>query len=155
MPNFLQIDKPTARRLYKNVPEWFQDILEMTYGKETFTHKIIDLIKTQEDAFKEKGIKYEDLISDHLKYHEIARRILELITELINEEWKADFTDTTQKKWYPWFKVSSSGLVFDNSYCAFDCTATACGSRLCFETKEKSDYVGQTFIKIFETMLLK
>jgi len=94
-------------------------------------------------------------------YHEkdapddVERKKLKVITEAINHGVIMDYKNKNQRKWFPIFYVSSSGLVFDDSLCDYDCTHTYCGSRLCFETEEKSDFAGKTFIKSYEIMLTK
>jgi hypothetical protein len=49
--------------------------------------------------------------------------------------------------------VLSSGFGFDASACYCDFAGTLVGSRLCFETKEKSDYAAQQFIDLYKSFL--
>ena len=50
--------------------------------------------------------------------------------------------------------VLSSGFGFDGSDFNFTVTHTPVGSRLCFKTKEQSDYCATQFIDLYKQFLL-
>lgn len=59
----LKLEKPIAIKLFKHVPEWFQGVLEQTFGKETFSVNVCDRIKTSENDFKIEDSKVKDFIN--------------------------------------------------------------------------------------------
>lgn len=150
----LELDKPTAKNLYKNVPEWFRDILHLTFGKECFSENIFDRIKTFEDACEATNKKPEDVYHEKDAPDDVARKKLKVIAQALNEGWFPNWDDKNQKKWYPWFKMSS-GFGFGNSYCNFGNSSTLCGSRLCFSSEKLSTYFATQFIDLHEIHLTK
>ena len=88
----------------------------------------------------------------------IAYKKLRLIAAVINTDmetgkrWIANWNDGNEKKWFPWF-VLSSGCGFGNSGYDYDYTGTRVGSRLCFKSKELSDYVGNQFLGLYKDFL--
>lgn len=79
----------------------------------------------------------------------IANYKLDVIQEAINEDWKADWNNWNQYKYYPWFKLSSSGSGF--SYSGYDCdySISPVGSRRVFPSSEIARYVGNQFIDLY------
>lgn len=68
-----------------------------------------------------------------------------------------DFSNTSQYKYFPWFKYSNDAAGFVFAYA--DRTATAAyayfGSRLCFKTPERALQFGEQFIDLWDDMLLQ
>lgn len=152
MKEELKIDLQTAIRLNKDCPEWFKPVLQETFG-DKLKGNIIDRIKTFEDAYaeadeatkKEFDVQIHPNLSDQI----VARLKLILIASVLRGDWKPDFENRSQQKWYPWFEYSAgSGFGFSHSDCSYVGTDTTVGSRLCFPTKELSDYFGKQFIEI-------
>jgi hypothetical protein len=111
----LQIEEKTARKLYKDASPEFKATLEDSFGKEFFNGKITDRIKTYADACAELGESPMD--DDELKEmgftdDEINYRKIKTITKALNEDKVIDWNNPNQKKWVPWFDLSSSGFVF-------------------------------------------
>jgi hypothetical protein len=154
----LKLDKSTAMKLYKSSPDWFQSVLRKSFGDACFSGKIIDRIKSLEDAIAEANDKtrLECTIFESDTPDVVAYKKLKLIIKVINEDFVPDFTNQSQQKWYPWFKVGSSGSGFDLSYAGYyyDYSYAIVGSRLCFETKEKCQYVAEQFRDLYEQFLL-
>ena len=148
----LKLEKSTAVRLFKGAPQWFQEVLLSTFGPECFSGKIIDRIKTFEDACAVAGVDPDSYFSVHDTEDETAFKKLKLIIKVINEDWVPDWNNTDEQKWYPWFQVAS-GFGFSGSN--YDCTYsfTSVGSRLCFSSEEKSDYVAKQFIDLYKQFL--
>ena len=158
MKEELKIDLQTAIRLNKDCPEWFKPILQETFGKK-LKKDIIDHIKTFEDAYaeadeatkKEFDVQIHPNLSDHI----MARLKLILIASVLRGDWKPDFENRSQQKWYPWFEYSAgSGFDFSNSNYHYDNARACVGSRLCFPTKELSDLFGKQFIELHREHLL-
>ena len=114
--------------------------------------KIFNKIKTFEDACKESGITEDQVFSTTDTPDEKAYKKLKQIIKVINEGWVPDWNNSNQRKWYPWFYLSS-GFGFSYSFYSCDYTDSSVGSRLCFETEEKCDYVAKQFIEIYEEFL--
>lgn len=150
----LKIEKSTARKLYPEVPKWFQEVLSDNFGKDFFSKKITDRIKTFEDACNEAGVTTFDVFSTSDSPDEVAYKKLKLIIKVLNEGWEPNWNDSNEQKWWPYFEWSSgSGFDFSASNFAYDCAFTAVGSRLCFKTRELAQYAGSQFIEIYRDFL--
>jgi hypothetical protein len=152
----LKIDKSIAKELFPTAPEFFKKVLINTFGKGFFSEKITDRVKTFEDAYMEadNATKKEYDLSTGGTEDEVAYRQLKLIARVLRGDWKPNWNDSNEKKWFPWFQWSSgSGFGFSGSICAYVSTVTYVGSRLCFPTKELSDYFGEQFIEIHRKLL--
>jgi len=154
----LKLEKSTALRIFKKASDEIKEILKETFGPKTFSENILDRINSFEDVLSEAS--KEDLAHYHRKINqndttpdEIAYQQLKLICNVAWEGIKVDYTNTNQKKWYPWFRKLSSGLGFGVSFCVYDYAGTAVGSRLCFPSKESSDKFSQLFIDIYNKWL--
>jgi hypothetical protein len=74
-------------------------------------------------------------------------RKIKQIEKLFNDNWKVNLTDPNQAKYYPYFEIKSSGLVFGGSsysYCSFF------GRVAFYKDSKTSDFVGKTFLKEYE-----
>lgn len=153
----LQIEETNARKLYKTASPEFKQALEDTFGKEFFSGKITDRIKTYEDACKELGVAPQlEITLKELGFtlDEINLRKIKIITEALNEGWKPDWNDSNQYKYYPWFKMSSGGFVFDGTYCDRSDAFAGNASRLCFKSLELAKYAGKQFTKLYSDYIL-
>lgn len=123
----------------------------------TKTANVTERVKTFGDACNELNINFDESNLKSLGFtsDEIALRKLKIITEALNEGWKADWEDENQIKYFPWFSQSASGLVFDvaDCYCSSACAGGA--YRLCFKTAALAEYAGKTFIDIYEVIIKK
>lgn len=153
----LKIEEKTAKKLYPEAPDWFQDQLIDAFGKECFTKKDFTSIKTFNDACIALGASEEEfnrgfekikLSSDTINYEK-----LKIIVKAINQGWTPDWNDTNQAKWFPYFKVSS-GFAFSVWHYNYTTSLTSVGSRLCFESEEKSNYAAKQFTDIYKHFLL-
>ena len=154
----LQIEESKARSIYKTASSELKIMLEDTFGKEFFSHKVTDRIKTYKDACTELGITPIDenvLLNNGFTKDEIAYRKIKTITEALNEGWKPNWNDENQKKWIPWFYPnSSSGFVFyDTCYC-YSYARAGTGLRLCFKSDELATYAGKQFVEIYKEFIL-
>lgn len=118
-------------------------------------------IKSFEDACKATGRNPEDLPRvDHLdpdmSKGVIAHYKLMVICEAIRGNWKPDFSNVSEYKWYPWFyyKKENAGFAFSLSRYALTFTAAAVGSRLCFKTEAQADYAGRQFAELYNEYYL-
>ena len=115
-------------------------------------------IKSFEDACVKENIDPTALpdvsmIPEDLRKPIISAYKLMIIFLAINNGWRPDWSKSSQWKYYPWYRVLSSGFGFSHSDCYCGNADTSVGSRLCFESREKSNYAAQQFIDIYEQFL--
>lgn len=151
----LKIKKETAQKLYVESPEWFKEQLVEEFGEACFKAKCFEDIKTIEDAriATEHSVGYLK-ITDGESTDEWAYRMLKMVAKAINQGWEPDWSNRDEYKYYPWFEVLSSGFGFSRSRYHFTFTDTYVGSRLCFESREKSNYAATQFIDLYKQFLL-
>jgi hypothetical protein len=118
----------------------------------------MESIKTLEDALKVTGMPETpefNEVPDELR--EYFRAVYEavVITKAIVGDWKADWNDSRQRKWFPWFRLSSGGFVFGDAVCDRSNASAGGASRLCFPTEEMAEYAGRTFTDVYIRIILK
>ena len=75
---------------------------------------------------------------------------MEVITEALNEGWKADWDNSDENKYHPYFIMSPSSFAFDGSYCDDAYAFAGSGSRLCYKTRGLAEYSAKKFIDIWK-----
>lgn len=85
-----------------------------------------------------------------------ASEKVDIITAAIVGKWKADYSNSLQWKWRPWFvyDTASSAFRFSGSGDIHVNTFAGSGVRRVFETEEQSDYAGKTFINEYNDEIL-
>lgn len=142
----LQLDEKTALKLYPDAPEYFKTILEENFTKEFFNQDITERIKTLQDVYDYHGVKESDF--NHLTPWLKSCNDLDLINLCLNEDWEADWENSSEDKWLPYHKFNKEkGWGFDYSY--FNIVRSMAGSRLVFKNQKLSDYAGTTFIEVY------
>jgi hypothetical protein len=144
----LTIDENTAKKHYKSASPEFKSMLEDTFGKDFFSEKITDRIKTIRDACDEVGENYSEFMDSlrGLPKDEIAYKILKVIVRALNGDWIPDWSNSSQYKYFPWFEMSKnpdSGFVYSFCNCWDDTSSVS--SHLAFKTKELALYAGKQF----------
>ena len=151
----IDISKETAKEIYLGSPNPFKEQLEKAFGKDCFVPKSFRDIKSFEDACKEFEISNDScrpIFDVEEDTDEIAYKKLKVIVRAINQGWTPDWNNTDQKKWYPYFNLSS-GFGFSHTDYLYVNTDATVGSRLCFETQEKAIYAGEQFLEIYKEFL--
>lgn len=124
---------------------------------------ITDRVKTFADACKVAKVKQADIIPFSGKKLRRRQKVanahakLDLIAEVLREGVVMDYSNHDQFKYRPWFEMSNkpgSGFRFIGSVYVISGTGSAGGSRLCFPTRELSDYFGKQFIALLNEMML-
>ncbi|HBG41165.1 MAG TPA: hypothetical protein DDW85_07100 [Porphyromonadaceae bacterium] len=119
---------------------------------------VTERVKTFEDAQAETGRpgvpEFSDVPEDMRPYFKAQYKIV-VIAQALNEGWKPDWTNGNQKKWVPWFGMSSSGVAFNVTYYYYSYTNAGTGSRLCFKTEALANYAGRQFVEIWDELLQK
>ncbi len=126
----------------------------------SFDGNIMDHIKSYEDAcehqsrnpieelpYKEPKNKEEEALN--------AVKMLWIIAKSLQGNFKADFGDSKQKKWRPWFvwDANKSAFVFSDTGYAYDYANANVGVRLVFETEKIAAYFGTQFIDLHNKVL--
>jgi hypothetical protein len=153
----LKIKKETAKEIYEESPAGLKKILEETFGIDNFKKTDYRDFKTFNDLCRAIGtteaefnMKWDVTIYDPST---VAFERLKVCTRAYNQDWPFDAYNTKQYKYYPYFEVLSSGLGFSTSFYGCVSALTVVGSRLCFESQEKTTHAGKTFIKLFEDFI--
>jgi len=116
-------------------------------------------IKTFEDACKKFGTdpaKLPDLNGIPEEFHKpiIAGYKLMIVYKAINNGWRPDWSNWSQYKYYPWFRVLSSGFGFSYACYTSDGTVASVGSRLCTDTSDKALFIAVHFEELYRDYLL-
>lgn len=153
MEKTLKITEEQAKKLYLEASANLKEILESNFGKTTFLKNFQDAVKTYYDAcaiIGEKPIDEENLLSSGLDKSDIAFMKLKAIYKAankMNRNWKADFSDSNQHKYYPCFVWRSSGFRYgDTDYASAHADS---GSRLCCGTSDDAEYIGKKFEDLY------
>jgi len=156
----IKIEENTAKKLYKTASDELRVILEENFGKDFFSTKITDRIKTWDDVCEELDI--DDTILPYKcpknKQQISANAFIKIqyISQVLNEGWEPNFKNTNEYKYYPYFQYKSShggGFVFYCSYDHYVCGGLGFG--FYYKTRELSDYAGNQFLEIYKEYLPK
>lgn len=154
----VSITEANALKAYEEASDKVKKLLEDLIGKEFFQRNIMDRVKTFEDAcaIEEPSanmkilLDYNGVDQDMLAAQAFAK--LSHIRKVLNEGWVPDWTNSSEYKYYPWFKheagfgLSYGGCDLSNSY-------SSVGSRLCFKNRELAEYAGKQFKEIYNQFL--
>lgn len=165
----LQINKSNALKAYNQADGSLKRTLSTLFGIEVLSQDPIDRFKTYEEICESAGIhpwqslpyptpitKKEVSLNGVFKletiYEEFNRQIPDTSNDF-KEYWEPDYTNGSQRKWYPWmdWSPSLSRFVFTNTRCTH--TGTCLGARLCTNTDAKAKYIGIQFEKEFNEFL--
>lgn len=151
-----------AKRIYKTASPELKIILEDTFGKEFFSQKVTERIKTYEDACAELGITpicENTLLKNGFTKGEIAYRKVKTIIQVLNEGWQADWNNEYQDKWIPWFSPwfyhgSIVGLAYVSSTITPSSMCTNISSRFCLKNEELAIYMGKRFVDLYKEFII-
>ena len=149
----VQILKEDAIKAYNNGDAAFKqrmaELMPKIFGD------IKERVKTFEDACAVLGIDADTIVASTDTKDEAAYKKLKVIVRALNEGWKPDYFNTSEYKYYPWFKMNISGapLGFSFGDFAYDCTSTSVGARLVFKSRELAEYAGKTFEDLYRDYL--
>jgi hypothetical protein len=156
MNDTLTADKGKVITAYNKAKGGRKVFLENIFGIKTFQPDIKERIKTFDDVLRENGVKrsvFENNIQD-LTTDEVAYKMLKEIAKAFNEGWVPDWTDSSQGKYYPWFKMGSpSGGGFSCDGCDGWRAGSDVGSRLCYKTADLAKHAGQLFENVYKDFL--
>ena len=104
-------------------------------------------VTSYEELCKLRGIKVlteEDFKASRNPTKALAMEKIKTIEEIYNGEWKPNFKDDNQRKWYPYFVNNGSFLFYDSGcFCSFyGCVGL-------YKDEKTSNFVGKTFMDIY------
>lgn len=139
-----------------------QKLLLEKYFKINTPKDLTKILKTWKDVLKyakEKGYSFNLPYSEKTQVkEEISLNALckiHLLAKVFNEDWVADFKNSNQYKYYPWFEKKSSGWVFDGvSYCRAS-SSVGWGALSYFKSLEIVNYIctNKEFVDIYNEYL--
>lgn len=126
-------------------------------------------IKTFESACKLLGhdpVKVLPKITGFPKVHQkalIATAKLIIINQALNfqdngkKDWKPDWTNYNEGKYYPWFDLEKdgnnpSGFRLDGCYCGL--TIATVGARLVYRTRALAEYAAKQFAPLYKDLMV-
>ncbi|WP_438423093.1 hypothetical protein [Aquimarina macrocephali] len=154
----LEIKKEAALKAHQDASNKGKQLLENLLGKKTFLKEVTERIKTMDDVLQELGEQDQDVIdyrilqkpgvSDHI----IGNQEAILIAKALNEGYTPDWDKSDEYKYYPWFKMSSSGFR-SHAYARWT-THSDVGSRLCFKSSKLAKYAGEQFTEVYRKFMI-
>jgi hypothetical protein len=142
------------------IPEGFEiDSFEASTGEIKFKaipKDIKERIITLNDVLRENGIEEKKFREscEGLPDDEVAYKMIKEIVKAFNEGWTPDWTDSSQYKYYPWFKMGSpSGGGFSYGVYGHGHAGSSVGSRLCYKSADLAKHAGQLFESIYKDFL--
>lgn len=125
--------------------------------------QLSERLKTVEDAYKETGWPkvdfsfYPEEIRENREAEYNAIVLVEAARKIEIEngsDEKLDWTDYSQWKWIPWFRMSPSGFAFCDANYVNSTAYAGSGSRLRVLSEVTCKYLGETFLDIWKKVQL-
>jgi hypothetical protein len=152
----VSISRAALMERYASSSDEGKKLLEELYGPETFVPDIMDRVKTFEDACAVLGIdpSAQVVIGDDPESGALrAIRELTIVAKALNQGWKPDWSNDDERKYYPWFDLSSGSSASFFDYVR-DCSYSCVGSRLVFKSKELAEHAGKQFLSTYERWMV-
>lgn len=129
------------------------DATDNLLNYELFFEKITDRIKTFADAWEYFGKpEIPTFITGEQKqiryFHAIYQ--MTIICKALNEDWKLNWDNSNEPKYYPYFNMSPSGFAFEATCNDCPIADAGCGSNFRLKTSELAEYCGKQFIDIWK-----
>lgn len=157
MKKTIELTTSDARKIFPNASPEMKELLLANFTKEELSGKITDRIKTYEDACEALGIvplNEATLRNAGLTEHEIAGRKIATITKALNEGWVPNWDNSNERKWRPWFVMSSSRFAFNAAFYDYSYAFAGFASRLCFKSEELAIYAAKQFTDLYKIFML-
>lgn len=143
----IEVNNELIERAYNEADSSQKKLLEKFFKfKEKVNLKNIksfdDILKISNKKLSEVLIFEKPKTEREVKLN--AHSKLLLIEKVLNDNFKVDWLNHNQYKYYPYFKNSGVGLVF------YVCGCIGCGCRsevVCYKTRELGEFAGKTFLK--------
>jgi hypothetical protein len=154
----VSIDKSKLLAIYEAGDENKKREMEGLYGKEVFLKSVMERIQSYEDACADQGKNPEEELpwknpTNPDQVCDNTNVMLRIIAKSLKGSFKANYGDSNEKKWSPWFKWNGSGFGFAGSYCAYTLTFAGVGSRFAFPDEKTSNHFGKQFLALHNIVL--
>ena len=156
MSETLPADKGKVLQAYAQVKGKRKLLLESIFGAKALQPEIKERITNFNDVLQENGKTEEEFREScqGLEPDEVAYKMIKEIVKAFNEGWTPDWTNGSEYKYYPWFKMGSpSGGGFSYGDYVNWASHSLVGSRLCFKSSELAKYAGTQFEDIYKEFL--
>ena len=153
----LKISEQDAKRYYPTASDEFRTVLETTFGKEFFSEKITDKIKSWNDVILELGVGNvilpysENMVLTKQQKSINALYKIQCITKVLNEGWESDFSNSNEDKYYPWFEYKKSGWSLASVFYGYVDAHFPFGCY--YKTKQLAEHSVKFFIDIYKEYL--
>jgi hypothetical protein len=148
------IKKDNLLKAFNDASDSEKAYLKRLFPTDLILEKREEDVKTFEDACETEGIDPTDRKFTQGDPDDIAYQKLKVIKRAINPKgWTADWNNSNQRKWSPWFYMDKPGFRFYVAYYDITFTITSCGSRLCFSSEELATYAANQFLDIYKDLL--
>lgn len=150
----LVISGKDARTLYPSASHEWKTALEASFGKDFFSQKPTDRIKTFSDACEVLGIDPGTIWHNVDKPDEIAFKKLKVVVTALNflandcKGWIPDYNNSREAKWYPWFYLNSPGFRLYGV--VYDSTISGVGSRLVYKSEDGARHAFTQFEDVYK-----
>lgn len=117
---------------------------------------VMERVKTPKDAIKELGESDEDVIEYRgmqeagLSSRTLNNQLAVIIVKALNEGWIADWDDSSQYKYFPWFYLGKS---FRCNYYFTDYAGSTVPTRLCLKSSKLAEYTGKQFKNVYKEFM--
>ena len=145
------LSRELALKMYQGTDEQMKAFALENYPE--LGMKIPVRVNTFQDACAITGNDPNSGFYTELRPHENAQRKIETIVQALNEGWKPNLSDLSERKYYPYFERSSSGSGFSCYGYGYDYSVSAVGSRLYLKSQELAVYAGKQFTDLYKVML--
>lgn len=159
----ITISKKDAELLRKGASKSQKKILDKIIGGKTIssTVKSKDIYdaKSFEELCAIKGVKSQSILPFKKAKNTFQQGInffakLSFIRDVLSKGWEANWNDSNEKKWYPWF-IMGSGFAFSFTSCEYDLSGAVSGSRLCLQDEKSAEHFGKVYLQEWKDFLNK
>ena len=148
----LEITQDKAQAAFNNATPEGKKLLADLLGEKNLSMKITDRVKSFADVLEIKKIRpeyFQQLIAG-MPADTQAYEKLKLVVDVLNEGWKADWTDEDEYKYFPVYDQRKGFSFFRVINYFWVCGA---GSRLCYVSRDIAEYAGKQFLHLYKTLL--
>lgn len=115
--------------------------------------KLIGVVNTISEVYKRLGRKeltIEDFafLPENKRVKALNFQHIQVLEELFNEDWKTDWTNNNEYKWYPYFEFKKGS----DCWCFCIACDRSCSSLIVpafYKSREITEYIGKTFLNIY------
>lgn len=151
--NTLTIDQNNLVQAYKAADSEGKKLLQNLFPSQLFDWREIDsFAKVCQIAGVDPEVYAlpEDATDDQIGANAFAK--LQLIYRVFNQGWKANWANSSEAKFYPWF-TWQAGSGFSFHVFGYVRSYAYVGARLCTDTRDKAIHIGKTFTDIYNQFL--